>query len=102
DWKEMGVDRLWLPPVSKGMSGGYSMGYDPMDYFDFGEYDQMGTVKTRFGSRAELESLIARAHGLNMEVIADIVLNHNSGGQLEFNPYRSKNTYTLFRPASGR
>lgn len=102
DWKKMGVDRLWLPPASKGMSGGYSMGYDPMDFFDFGEYDQMGTVKTRFGSRAELESLISRAHGMGIEVIADIVLNHNSGGQLEFNPYRNKNTYTLFRPASGR
>lgn len=102
DWKSIGVDRLWLPPASKGMSGGYSMGYDPMDYFDFGEYDQMGTVKTRFGSRAELESLISKAHGQGIQVIADIVLNHNSGGQLEYNPYRNKDTYTLFRPASGR
>ena len=102
DWKNLGVNKLWIPPASKGMSGGYSMGYDPMDYFDFGNFDQMGTVKTRFGSRAELESLIAKAHSSGIQVIADIVLNHNSGGELEYNPYREKNTYTLFRPKSGR
>ncbi len=101
-WKKMGVDRVWLPPVSKGMSGGYSMGYDPMDYFDLGEYEQMGTTETRFGSRAELENFITKAHASKIEVIADIVLNHNSGGELEFNPYRNKNTYTKFRPKSGR
>lgn len=102
NWKKIGIDRLWLPPASKGMSGGFSMGYDPMDYFDFGDYDQMGTTETRFGSRKELESLISTAHTAGIQVIADIVLNHNSGGELEFNPYRNKNTYTLFRPKSGR
>jgi alpha-amylase len=102
EWKEMGVDRIWLPPASKGMSGGYSMGYDPMDYYDLGEYDQMGTVETRFGSRAELESLIQAAKTRKIGVIADIVLNHNSGGKLEFNPFRNKDTYTLFEPASGK
>ncbi|MFN4085342.1 MAG: alpha-amylase [Spirosomataceae bacterium] len=102
DWASLGIDKIWLPPVSKGMSGSFSMGYDPMDYFDFGEYDQMGTVPTRFGTRAELETLIRTAHNLKMEVIADIVLNHNSGGALEFNPYRNKNTYTLFQPKSGK
>ena len=101
-WKKVGIDRIWLPPASKGMSGGFSMGYDPMDYFDFGDYDQMGTVETRFGSRIELEKLISSAHGAGIQVIADIVLNHNSGGSLEFNTYRNKNTYTLFRPKSGR
>ncbi|SQA94350.1 Glucan 1,4-alpha-maltohexaosidase precursor [Capnocytophaga ochracea] len=40
EWKANGVDRIWLPPASKGASGGLSMGYDPSDYFDFGEYFQ--------------------------------------------------------------
>ena len=31
DWKANGVDRIWLPPASKGASGGLSMGYDPSD-----------------------------------------------------------------------
>jgi len=101
DWADAGVNRLWLPVATKGQSGGYSMGYDPSDYFDFGEFNQQGTVETRFGSRAELESLISNAHDHNLEVIADIVLNHNSGGGEEFNPYRNKNTYTLFDETHG-
>lgn len=98
-WADAGIDRIWIPPASKGQSGGYSMGYDPSDYFDLGEYDQLGTVETRFGSRAELDALIAEAHANDIEVIADIVLNHNSGGALEWNPYRQKNTWTLFDPS---
>lgn len=100
-WADAGVDKIWLPVVSKGQSGGYSMGYDPSDYFDFGDYFQHGTTPTRFGTRKELETLIATAHGANLEVIADIVLNHNSGGGEEFNPFRNKNTYTLFDETHG-
>ena len=38
-----------------------SMGYDPYDYFDLGDFDQKGGVKTLYGNRAELENLIAQA-----------------------------------------
>lgn len=100
-WADAGIDRLWLPVATKGQSGGYSMGYDVSDYYDFGEYDQHGTVETRFGSRTELEDLIATAHNNDVEVIADIVINHNSGGGKEYNPYRDKETYTLFNEENG-
>lgn len=100
-WADAGVNRIWLPVVSKGASGGYSMGYDVSDYFDFGNYNQHGTVKTRFGSKDELVSLISKAHANDLEVIADIVINHNSGGGEEYNPYRDKNTYTLFDETHG-
>ena len=102
DWKANGVDRIWLPVASKGASGGFSMGYDPSDYFDFGEYDQHGSVKTRFGSRAELENLISIAHENGLQVIADIVINHNNGGGEQINPYRNnKKTHTLFDQTHG-
>ncbi len=101
EWADAGINRIWIPPASKGQSGGYSMGYDPSDYFDFGEYDQHGTIPTRFGTREDLENLIATAHDNDIEVIADIVLNHNSGGGLEYNPYREKDTYTLFDETHG-
>jgi len=101
DWSNAGIDRIWLPAASKGQSGGYSMGYDPSDYFDFGNYEQQGTVETRFGSREELENLIKTAHDNDLEVIADIVINHNSGGGLQYNPYRDKDTYTLFNEENG-
>lgn len=100
-YKEIGIDRVWLPPISKGQSGEFSMGYDPSDYFDLGEYFQHNTTETRFGSRAELENLMNTAHGHNIEVIADIVLGHNSGGGSEFNPYRNKNTFTAFNINTG-
>jgi hypothetical protein len=58
---------------------------DPTDYFDFGNYNQNGTIETRFGSKTELVNLITKAHTENIQVY-DIVLNHNSGGQLENNP----------------
>ena len=101
DWADAGIDRIWLPVASKGNSGGYSMGYDVSDYFDFGDYNQHGTTETRFGSRDELENLIATAHDNDVEVIADIVINHNSGGGLEYNPYREQETYTLFDEEHG-
>jgi alpha-amylase len=100
-WADAGIDRLWLPVATKGQSGPYSMGYDPSDYFDFGEYEQQGTIPTRFGTRKELEALISKSHDLGLEVIADIVINHNSGGGLEYNPYREGEAYTLFDETHG-
>ncbi|QCK16905.1 alpha-amylase [Mangrovivirga cuniculi] len=102
EWDAAGISAIWLPPVSKAMNGPYSMGYDPFDYFDLGEYNQMGSVETRFGSKNELISLINTAHNYNIEVYADIVLNHNSGAQSEYNPFTGTNTYTDFNPASGK
>ena len=56
-----GFTALWLPPCSKAFST-TSMGYDPFDYFDLGEFDQRGGVETWFGSKADLVSLVDGAH----------------------------------------
>ncbi|WP_029033490.1 alpha-amylase [Salinimicrobium terrae] len=101
DWADTGVNRIWLPVATKGQSGAGGMGYDISDYFDFGEFNQHGSIETRFGSREELENLISKAHENNIEVIADIVINHNSGGGIEWNPYREKYTYTVFNKEHG-
>ncbi len=100
-WSNAGMNAIWLPPASKAQNGGYSMGYDPFDYFDFGNFNQMGSTETRFGSRSELESLISEAHQNNLNVYADIVLNHNSGGSSESNIFTNSSTYTDYAPASG-
>ncbi len=105
NWSEVGVGKIWLPAPGKGASGGYSMGYDPYDYFDVGEFDQKGTVETRFGSRAKLEALISKAHSNNIEVIADIIIGHNHGADAqEVNPNRNDGAlyWTKFTPASGK
>jgi len=101
-WKNAGITGLWLPVISKGESGPYSMGYDPYDYFDFGQYNQKGTTETRFGSFTELKSLLNNAKAKGFKLIADIILNHNSGGDLELNPVTNKSTYTKFTPLSGK
>ncbi|WP_371812625.1 alpha-amylase [Aquimarina sp. U1-2] len=103
DWAAAGINRIWLPAPGKGASGQFSMGYDPMDYFDVGEFSQRGSEnkETRFGSREELENLIQKSHDNDIEVIADIVMGHNSGGGLQYNPYRDAEVYSLFDEENG-
>jgi alpha-amylase len=101
-WDAAGISSIWLPPLNKTMNGPFSMGYDPYDFYDFGEFDQQGSIETRFGSRSELQSLVQKAHSKDIEVIADIVINHNSGGNSQFNPFTGTETYTDFQPLSGK
>jgi len=102
DLARAGFTALWLPPPSKAASW-TSMGYDPYDFYDLGEFDQKGGVPTWFGTRAELQSLIRAAHAAGMQVYADMVFNHNSGadGQ-EVNPLDGELRWTAFTPRSGR
>jgi len=51
---EIGINMVWLPPAYKGASGGYSVGYDTYDLFDLGEFDQKGSVATKYGDKAQL------------------------------------------------
>jgi len=101
---KVGFTALWLPPVHKaGNLFGPSMGYDPYDYYDLGEFDQKGTLPTWFGTKQELLALIADAHQYRMGVIADVVINHNSGADAqEVNPLTGQSRWTSFRPKSGK
>lgn len=76
-----GFSAIWVPSAVKGANGPYSMGYDPYDHYDFGEYYQKGTLETRFGSRTELEQMIDAYHTVGIQVFADAVLNHMNGGE---------------------
>src|ERR1700712_3839827 len=63
-----GFTALWLPPASKGANlGGMSMGYDPYDFYDLGEFDQKGSVKTWFCSKDELTGLVKTIHDNKMQ-----------------------------------
>jgi len=105
EWKEtLGIDGLWLPPAQKTPYGDTSTyGYEPYDYYDLGEFLQKERVRTRYGNRTTLESLIQTANNYGIGAVADIVINHNNGGELEDNPYVGEPTYTNFmQVASGR
>ncbi len=97
-----GFTSLWLPPIHKAANlSGPSMGYDPYDYYDLGEFDQKGSIPTWFGTRSELENVIANAHRHGLSLIADIVINHNSGADLqEVNPITGQPRWTVFNPKS--
>ena len=99
---EVGFTSLWLPPVHKAANlGGPSMGYDPYDYYDLGEFDQKGSVPTWFGTKKELLNLIETAHKHGLGVIADVVINHNSGADAqEVNPLTKQKRWTSFQPKS--
>lgn len=80
---EAGVTSLWLPPAYKGAGGAHDTGYGVYDLFDLGEFDQKGSVRTKYGTRDEYHQAIEAAHTAGLQVYADIVINHKMGGDEE-------------------
>jgi len=72
---EAGYTSLWLPPPTKGGSV-FSVGYDPFDPFDLGDKDQRGTVRTRYGTKAQLLRVVEAAHRFGLRVYFDNIMNH--------------------------
>ncbi len=63
----LGVDAVWLSPFYTSPQN--DAGYDVADYRD---------VDPRFGTLADADALIARAHELGLRLIVDLVPNHSS------------------------
>lgn len=78
--KKLGITAIWLPPAFKAAGGGYSTGYDVYDLYDLGEFDQKGTITTKYGTRQEYIEALDAIHANGMRVMVDIVLNHKAGG----------------------
>lgn len=76
----LGITSIWLPPASKGEMGGRSNGYDCYDLFDLGEFDQKGSIRTKFGTKDEFIEATRAIHDRGIQVIVDFVLNHKAGG----------------------
>ncbi|HJB23021.1 MAG TPA: alpha-amylase [Candidatus Jeotgalibaca pullicola] len=76
--KELGVSAVWLPPAYKG-TGQEDVGYGVYDLYDLGEFDQKGTVRTKYGTKEEYLAAIEALHELDISVYADVVLNHKAG-----------------------
>lgn len=74
----LGVDAVWLNPFY--VSPMRDAGYDVADHCD---------VDPRFGSLADFDALVARAHDLGLRVIIDIVPNHTSSDHPWFAAARS-------------
>ena len=64
---QLGVDAIWISPFY--VSPMHDAGYDVADY---------RAVDPIFGSLADADALIERAHELDIRVIVDLVPNHTS------------------------
>ena len=65
--KTLGVDALWLTPVY--VSPQVDNGYDIADYL---------AVDPAYGTMSDFEALLAAAHGRDIRIVMDIVVNHTS------------------------
>ena len=96
--KSLGIDAIWIPPSAKNNSAG-SVGYAPFDMYDLGDkYQKQQGDTTRSGTKDELLRMIAVLHANGIEVIEDMVINHNSdaagtGGLDPENPYSFNTSY---------
>ena len=74
-----GITSVWLPPAYKGAGGANDVGYAVYDLYDLGEFNQKGTVATKYGTKDEYLAAIQALKQNGIEVLADIVLGHRMG-----------------------
>lgn len=76
--KQKGIDSIWVPPVTKGQSV-EDTGYGVYDLYDLGEFDQKGTVRTKYGTKQQLVDAIHTCRDHGIAVYVDLVMNHKAG-----------------------
>lgn len=77
----LGITAAWLPPAYKGTRGAESEGYDVYDIYDLGEFEQKGTVRTKYGTKEQYIKAVQQARNAGLEVYVDVVLNHIGGAE---------------------
>ena len=77
----LGVDGVWLSPFFKSPMKDF--GYDVSDYCD---------VDPIFGTLADFDALVARAHALGLKVVIDQVFSHTSDEHPWFTDSRASRT----------
>lgn len=76
---DAGFTAVWLPPACKAQGGTDDVGYGIYDLYDLGEFDQKGSVETRYGSKEQLLECVKQLRDAGLLTLADIVLNHRMG-----------------------
>ena len=74
-----GVTKVWFPPAYKGAAGIQDIGYGVYDGYDLGEFDQKGTIPTKYGTKEEYIKAVKAMQKAGIEVLGDMVLNHRMG-----------------------
>lgn len=78
-YKEMGFSAIWLPPAYKGVGGIHDNGYGVYDLYDLGEFNQKGSIETKYGTKEDYLACIQAFQKAGINVYGDIVLNHKMG-----------------------
>lgn len=74
---DIGITSVWIPPAYKADEQ-QDEGYAVYDLYDLGEFDQKGTVRTKYGTRHELEEAVAALHENGISVYLDTVMNQKT------------------------
>ena len=89
--KDLGITLIWVCPIFKSPMD--DNGYDISDYYD---------VNPEFGTKEDLEKLIAKAEKRGIKIILDLVINHTSDEHEWFlealrNPESKYRNYYIFK-----
>ena len=89
--KNLGITLIWVCPIFKSPMD--DNGYDISDYYD---------VNPEFGTKEDLERLIAEAEKRGIKIILDLVINHTSDEHEWFlealrNPESKYRNYYIFK-----
>ena len=87
--KELGINALWLMPITKSTT---YHGYDTVDYLD---------VEPDYGTMEDFENMVKTLHENGIKVIIDFVVNHTSNAHPWFqealsNPSSKYRNYYIF------
>jgi len=74
---DLGIRKIWMPPAFKATSAN-DVGYGVYDLFDLGEFDQKGTVRTKYGFKDDYLQAIQALKEAGIQPMADVVLNHKA------------------------
>ena len=93
--KELGSNVIWLSPVYQSPND--DNGYDISDY---------EAIMTEFGTMADFDEMLNKAHSLGIKIVMDLVVNHTSDEHKWFVESRSskdnpKRDYYIWKDGKG-
>ena len=59
---DLGISHVWMPPAFKATNEN-DVGYGVYDLFDLGEFDQKGTIRTKYGLKEPTQKCWYRPYG---------------------------------------
>lgn len=105
DFHDHGFTHVWLPPPSKAYTSNdpknprhqFNVGYAIYDRYDLGEFFQIDSIRTKYGTKESLLKATKALHNMGIKVIADMVFNHMLGAytptELAYDQSFDKNGY---------